>query len=89
MAAGGYPGAYRQGDVISGLPSVEYPDTKVFHAGTKQTAKGIVTAGGRVLCICALGGTIQEAQANAYRLAEGIRWDNAYYRTDIGYKAIN
>jgi len=89
MAAGGYPGAYRQGDVISGLPNVEYPDTKVFHAGTQQTDKGIVTAGGRVLCICALGGTIQEAQANAYRLAEGIRWDNAYYRTDIGYKAIN
>ncbi len=88
MAAGGYPDAYRQGAVITGLPHQETDGTKVFHAGTKTQGNDIVTAGGRVLCACALGDTIKEAQAKAYGLANSIHWDDAYYRTDIGFKAI-
>jgi phosphoribosylamine---glycine ligase len=88
MAAGGYPDAYQQGAVISGLPAQDVGDAKVFHAGTQTQGDAIVTAGGRVLCVCALGGTIQEAQAKAYKLVNGIHWDSAYYRTDIGFKAI-
>jgi phosphoribosylamine---glycine ligase len=88
MAAGGYPDAYQQGAVITGLPEQEMDGVKVFHAGTQTQDDAIVTAGGRVLCVCALGDTIQEAQAKAYRLVTDIRWDKAYYRTDIGFKAI-
>jgi phosphoribosylamine---glycine ligase len=89
MAAGGYPNAYQQGAVITGLPDQEMEGTKVFHAGTQIQGDAIVTAGGRVLCVCALGDTIKEAQAKAYEVAKDIHWDNAYYRTDIGFKAIN
>lgn len=89
MAAGGYPDAYNQGAAITGLPEHEADDAKVFHAGTQKLGETIVTAGGRVLCACALGATIQEAQSNAYKLANGISWENVYYRTDIGFKAIN
>ncbi|MGJ0482985.1 MAG: phosphoribosylamine--glycine ligase [Methylomicrobium sp.] len=88
MAAGGYPDAYQQGAAIKGLPTVEAKDSKVFHAGTQQSGKDIVTAGGRVLCACALGDTIAEAQNKAYRLVRDIDWDNVYFRTDIGFKAI-
>lgn len=89
LAAGGYPDAYQKGAVIAGLPTaVEDTDSKVFHAGTAQVGDAIVTAGGRVLCACALGADIQEAQSKAYALAETIHWDNIYYRTDIGFKAI-
>ncbi len=88
MAAGGYPDSYQQGSAISGLPDREMPDIKVFHAGTQAQGNEVVTAGGRVLCVCALGDTILEAQAKAYGLTKNIHWDNAYYRTDIGYKAI-
>jgi phosphoribosylamine---glycine ligase len=88
MAAGGYPDTYQQDAVISGLPDHEMDDAKVFHAGTQIQGDAIVTAGGRVLCACALGDTIKEAQAKAYELVKDIHWDNAYYRTDIGFKAI-
>ncbi len=88
LAAGGYPDAYQKGAVISGLPTQEHEDSKVFHAGTQQVGDDIVTAGGRVLCACALGHDIQEAQTKAYALANSIHWDNIYYRTDIGFKAI-
>jgi phosphoribosylamine--glycine ligase len=88
LAAGGYPDAYQKGAAISGLPAQEHEDSKVFHAGTQQVGNDIVTAGGRVLCACALGSDIQEAQAKAYVLANSIHWDNIYYRTDIGFKAI-
>ena len=75
--------------MITGLPKQETGDTKVFHAGTQTQGDGVVTtAGGRVLCVCALGDTIQEAQTKAYRLVSDIHWDNVYYRTDIGFKAI-
>ncbi|MEQ1558412.1 MAG: phosphoribosylamine--glycine ligase [Methyloglobulus sp.] len=88
MAAGGYPDTYQQGAVISGLPEQEADGVKVFHAGTQAGGDAIVTAGGRVLCACALGETIKEAQIKAYGLAKNIHWDNVYYRTDIGFKAI-
>ncbi|MDD1636769.1 MAG: phosphoribosylamine--glycine ligase [Methylococcaceae bacterium] len=88
LAAGGYPDAYQKGAVISGLPAQEQEDSKVFHAGTQQVGNDIVTDGGRVLCACALGHDIQEAQTKAYALANSIHWDNVYYRTDIGFKAI-
>lgn len=87
MAAGGYPGAYRGGDVISGL-EVELPDTKVFHAGTRVEGDRIVTAGGRVLCICALGKTVREARELAYRRVGAVGWEGAYFRRDIGYRAL-
>ncbi|MDD1617697.1 MAG: phosphoribosylamine--glycine ligase [Methylococcaceae bacterium NSP1-2] len=88
LAAGGYPDNYASGAIISGLPTADDETSKVFHAGTKQVGDDIVTAGGRVLCACALGDTIKEAQANAYALAKPIHWNGLYYRTDIGFKAI-
>ena len=88
LAAGGYPDAYQKGDVISGLPTEEQADRKIFHAGTQQVGDDIVTSGGRVLCAVALGDTILEAQTKAYELADSIHWNNIYYRTDIGFKAI-
>ena len=88
LTAGGYPDAYQKGAVISGLPAQEHEDSKVFHAGTQQVGNDIVTSGGRVLCACALGHDIQEAQVKAYALASNIHWNAIYYRTDIGFKAI-
>lgn len=88
LAAGGYPDNYASGAIISGLPVVDNNNSKVFHAGTKQVGDDIVTAGGRVLCVCALGSDIKEAQTNAYILAKPIQWNGVYYRTDIGFKAI-
>jgi phosphoribosylamine--glycine ligase len=87
MAAGGYPGEYKKGDVISGLPA-DAPDAKVFHAGTAERDGQIVTDGGRVLCVTALGATVNAAHARAYEIAERIRWPNVHYRRDIGYRAI-
>jgi len=88
MAAGGYPDVYAKGAVITGLPGQAVDDCKVFHAGTERKNGDIVTAGGRVLCACALGTTIEEAQTKAYQLCNGIHWQDVYYRTDIGFKAI-
>ena len=88
IAAGGYPDTYQKGDIISGLSNTDQADKKIFHAGTQQQGDNIVTSGGRVLCACALGETIQEAQAKAYELVDTIQWDNMFYRTDIGFKAL-
>lgn len=88
MAAGGYPEAYRKGDVITGLAGIEESDSKVFHAGTQQQANDIVTAGGRVLCATALGTTVAEAQRQAYALVNKIHWSDVYYRRDIGHRAV-
>ncbi len=92
MVASGYPGVYRKGDVITGLPDHDselYGSVKLFHAGTEQTQSGeVVTQGGRVLCATALGGTVAEAQRLAYNLVKRVHWEGAYYRTDIGYRAI-
>lgn len=88
LAAGGYPDDYDKGHVISGLPTGEVEGCKVFHAGTKRKNGDIVTNGGRVLCACALGDSIAEAQNKAYELCRQIDWQDVYYRTDIGFKAI-
>jgi len=87
LAAGGYPEDYRKGDVIHGIPA-ETPDSKVFHAGTTEKDGEIVTNGGRVLCAVGLGETVTQAQQRAYEVTRQIQWDNVYYRTDIGYRAI-
>ncbi|WP_375057415.1 phosphoribosylamine--glycine ligase [Zobellella sp. DQSA1] len=87
LAAGGYPGHYRQGDAITGIPA-ETEGSKVFHAGTKFKDSELVTSGGRVLCATALGNTVTEAQANAYAVTRQIRWDEVFYRNDIAYRAI-
>ena len=88
MAAGGYPGDYRTGDVISGLPEDPAEETKVFHAGTRMEDDNVVTAGGRVLCVTALGSSVSEAQQKAYALVDTISWEGAFCRRDIGYRAI-
>ncbi|PIE83530.1 MAG: phosphoribosylamine--glycine ligase [Candidatus Contendobacter odensis] len=92
MAAGGYPGDCHKGDVIEGLSHDDSEfghDVKLFHAGTQATKEGhVVTSGGRVLCATALGGTVAEAQNCAYTLVRRVHWNDAYYRTDIGYRAI-
>jgi phosphoribosylamine--glycine ligase len=88
IAAGGYPADYAKGDVIEGLDAAAQLEGKVFHAGTALKDGQIVTAGGRVLCATAIGRTVEEAQQQAYRLAEKIRWNGSFYRNDIGYRAI-
>ena len=88
LAAKGYPGSYASGEVIEHIPDADLT-TKVFHAGTTIAADGrTVSNGGRVLCAVALGEKLEMAQAKAYQLVEQIKWNGAYYRTDIGYKAI-
>lgn len=88
MAAAGYPNDYPKGDAISGLAQAQAEFGKVFHAGTKQQGEQIVTNGGRVLCVTALGDSVGEAQQRAYQLASHINWAGAFMRSDIGYRAI-
>ena len=89
LAAGGYPGSYRGGDVISGLSHItESKDQKVFHAGTTMVDGNVVTSGGRVLCATAMGDTVSAAQVSAYEVAANIKWDDVYLRNDIGWRAI-
>ncbi len=88
LASAGYPETAQKGDVISGLDT-QIADSKVFHAGTAKNAAGeIITSGGRVLCVTALGNTIGEAQAKALELAQKVTFDGVQYRKDIGYRAI-
>ncbi|HHO68579.1 MAG TPA: phosphoribosylamine--glycine ligase [Gammaproteobacteria bacterium] len=88
LAAAGYPGDYRKGDVIEGLDEAVGEGLKVFHAGTAEKDGQVVTAGGRVLCACALGEDVAEAQRRAYELVAKISWPGMYYRRDIGHRAI-
>ena len=89
LASKGYPVSYEKGFVIEGLENFEGKDGYYcFHAGTKQTDKGIVTNGGRVLGITATGATLKEARANAYEATGWVNFENKYMRTDIG-KAID
>ncbi|WP_394425115.1 phosphoribosylamine--glycine ligase [Vreelandella stevensii] len=89
MAAGGYPGSYRKGDVIHGLVDAEQAQCKVFHAGTALTDEGeIATAGGRVLCVTALGDSVSAAQQQAYQGVKAIQWEGAEFRRDIAFRAI-
>lgn len=88
LASKGYPESYPKGDEISGLDLV-YDDAYVFHAGTRKQDKKIVTNGGRVLGITALGNTLESAIQNAYSVSEKIFWENKYFRTDIGKKGLS
>ncbi len=89
MASRGYPGSYPKGDTITGLSDCESIDSKVFHAGTTLTENNeIVSSGGRVLCVVGLADNVKEAQRVAYRTCSKINWPNAYYRSDIGYRAV-
>jgi phosphoribosylamine--glycine ligase len=88
LAAAGYPDSPRKGDAIEGIPA-EGEDFHVFHAGTALKDNKLVTAGGRVLCVTALGDTVKMAQMRAYEVAEQIRFDGCQMRRDIGHRAIH
>lgn len=89
LAAGGYPEAYKKGLPIAGLEVCDSDECKTFQAGTSLDADGhVITSGGRVLCVTALGDSVTAAQANAYKAIEKISWDGMFYRSDIGYRAI-
>jgi len=88
LAAHGYPAKVRNGDAIHGLDSRHAADTKVFHAGTKLQGERVLTAGGRVLTVCALGADIVDARAKAYAEVDQLRFDGMHYRRDIAHRAI-
>jgi phosphoribosylamine---glycine ligase len=88
MASRGYPDNYDKGRPISGLDAPTGADAKVFHAGTRLQNGVVVTDGGRVLCAVALGPTVRAARDGAYRAVEQVSWDGAFWRSDIGYRAV-
>jgi phosphoribosylamine--glycine ligase len=88
MAASGYPDTPRKGDEIHGLESADSSDCKVFHAGTRDQDGTTLTNGGRVLCVTALGPDAASAQRSAYAGVERVQFDGAFYRRDIGHRAI-
>ena len=88
MAAGGYPTGYRKGEKISGLPTAGTNTCKVFHAGTAVSDHGVVTSGGRVLCVVGLGDSVTSARDVAYAQVNAISWDSMFFRGDIGHRAI-
>ncbi len=88
MAAGGYPASYAKGKVITGIDAANNDVTKVFHAGTAVQDDQLVTSGGRVLCVTALGDSVQSAQQAAYAGIDQIEWDEAFHRRDIGWRAV-
>ncbi|MFL9608506.1 phosphoribosylamine--glycine ligase [Methylobacillus sp. Pita2] len=87
LASANYPDTPRLGDEITGLPK-ELTDAHVFHAGSSIKDGKVVTSGGRVLCVAALGETVKYAQSQAYKIADGIKFDGMQFRTDIGYRAV-
>ncbi|NWJ77513.1 phosphoribosylamine--glycine ligase, partial [Marine Group I thaumarchaeote] len=87
LASNGYPESYTKGDEIFGLGKA-FDDACIFHAGTKEQDKKIITNGGRVLCVTALGDTLESAIKHAYGVTEKISWKNKYLRTDIGKKGL-
>ncbi len=89
MASGGYPKSYPKGIEISGLTNGQLDGVTVYHAGTKLDGDSLVTSGGRVLGVTALGDSLQDALAKSYAGVEKIRFDGAHYRKDIGKKALN
>jgi phosphoribosylamine--glycine ligase len=88
MAAGGYPGGYARGLAIAGLETPFGGNIKVFHAGTREADGNVLTNGGRVLCVTALGDSVAQAQQRAYDAVAKISWTDAFVRRDIGYRAI-
>jgi phosphoribosylamine--glycine ligase len=89
MAAGGYPENYAKGKIISGLEDADSDTQKVFHAGTATADGGVMTSGGRVLCVVGLGDKVEQAAAESYNAVGKISWDDVYFRTDIGHRAIS
>jgi len=88
MASRGYPDGYDKGRPISGLDAATGADVKVFHAGTRIDGSDIVTDGGRVLCVVGSGSSVRAAREAAYSGVSKISWDGAFYRTDIGHRAL-
>lgn len=88
IAAGGYPDSYDKGETIHGLDDADSDQVKVFHAGTAEKNGQVVTSGGRVLCVTALGDSVADAQRGAYEGVAKIQWRGAYHRSDIGYRAL-
>ncbi|MDR6841271.1 phosphoribosylamine--glycine ligase [Pseudoxanthomonas sacheonensis] len=88
MAAQNYPDTPRLGDIINSWDVPDVADTKVFHAGTRIEGDHVVTTGGRVLCVCALGDSVADAQRKAYAEVSGISWNGEFHRHDIGWRAI-
>jgi phosphoribosylamine--glycine ligase len=88
IAAEGYPDTPRTGDVIHGIDEAALLPGKLFHAGTRFSDGEVTTSGGRVLCAVGVGSTAKAAQAQAYELAQAVRFKGAQYRRDIGYRAI-
>ena len=88
LAAGGYPESYKKGLEIDGLNAIDDDNCKVFHAGTAQENTSVLTNGGRVLCVTALGESVEKAQTLAYKNASKISWPGVQLRKDIGYRAV-
>lgn len=89
LAASGYPETYARGELITNIPA-EDSSSKIFHAGTRLDSEGNITSnGGRVLCAVSMGESVAQAQQKAYQVVAEINWPNAYFRTDIGFKAIS
>jgi phosphoribosylamine--glycine ligase len=91
LAAANYPETPKKGDAIHGLPAANRfgDDAHVFHAGTAEHEGQVVTSGGRVLCVTALGENVKLAQKAAYEAAAQIGWDGMQFRKDIGYRAVS
>src|SRR5205823_10097386 len=87
LAAAGYPDEPRKGDRIEGLPAPT-PDCRVFHAGTRLETGALLTNGGRVLCLTAVGDSLRIARSRAYEAIERTRYDGMQYRRDIGHRAL-
>ena len=88
LAAEGYPASPRKGDEISGLDEKTPEGTKIFEAGTKSVDGKVVTSGGRVLCVTALGEDIKDARDRAYKLIEKVHFNGMFYRNDIAWRAL-
>jgi phosphoribosylamine--glycine ligase len=88
MASGGYPGKYETGKTISGLESAASKDVQIFHAGTRRKNGQVVTSGGRVLAVTALGETVAAARTSAYEAVSKIDFENCHYRRDIALSAV-
>ena len=88
MASAGYPDRYDVGVPIDGLDTPEVDAVKVFHAGTHDRDGQILTSGGRVLCVTALGSDIESARESVYRRIKSIHWQGSFWRTDIGHRAL-